>query len=283
MISAFTARNPRIAALAGLAAALALILTTLPARAGGNCPGYQTIFFCGELTGDCNVSASDGLLALKMGVGQVEEVPEADLSLDGQVTAVDALAVLRVAVGSLPPTLSCSNQRGFAATSVGFYNAAGTRSSNGYAVGWYAGVNGSELRNYLVFDLSSLDGYITSGLLHLSTAPDVQAPYNSADPSETYTLFAIATPIATLTGAGGLAAFADLGDGTVYGTLVADSSLAHVVDIAINGMGLDYLRQSDGLVALGGAITTLAKGQTGEYIFNSTGVTNVRSLVVYVE
>ncbi|HYC53395.1 MAG TPA: hypothetical protein VEL28_00430 [Candidatus Binatia bacterium] len=265
-----------------LAAMVVMTCAPAPARAGAHCPGYSIIYFCGELTGDCQVTASDGLLALKMAVGQVAETDPADLSLDLDVTAVDALRVLRIAVGSLPGTLSCSNQRGIPATAVGFYNQEGIRTAGGFAAGWYS-IGDDELRNYFVFDLSSLDGFITSGLLHLSTAPDVQVPYNSPDPSETYTVFDVSTPIATLTGAGGTAAFADLAEGAVYGSLAATSSLAHVADIALTGAGLDFLRENDGMVAIGGAITTLTKGEPDEYLFNSTQVTNWRHLVLYVE
>jgi hypothetical protein len=268
---------------AGVAAA-AVIFAAIPARGGVACPTYEGIFFCGELSGDCKVTAVDALQGLKMAVGQVEAAPEVDVSLDGEATAVDALRLLRIAVGSLPPTLSCAGQRGLVATSTGFYNQAGTRSSNGFATGWYAANGGNELRNYLIFDLSVIDGMIGSAVLRLSTGPDAQDPYTSADPSETYKLFHIATPVATLTNNGGTAAFADLGAGFVYGELVAtNSQVEHVVNIPLNENGVNFLREYSEPVALGGAITTLAKGATNEHLFNSTANTFWRHLVVTVE
>ena len=62
---------------------------------------------CGELSGDCRVTAADALSALKMAVGQVEDDPNADYNGDGDVTAADALAILKVAIGSLAPSDAC--------------------------------------------------------------------------------------------------------------------------------------------------------------------------------
>lgn len=62
---------------------------------------------CGELSGDCRVTAADALSALKMAVGQVDDDPRADYNGDGDVTAADALAILKVAIGSLAPSDAC--------------------------------------------------------------------------------------------------------------------------------------------------------------------------------
>src|SRR5688572_14585667 len=52
-------------------ATMAASFSMLPryAHAGVACEGYENILFCGELNGDCQVSSTDALLALRMGVG----------------------------------------------------------------------------------------------------------------------------------------------------------------------------------------------------------------------
>lgn len=72
------------------------------------CEGYEEKLFCGELTGDCAISASDALRALKIAVGQFEKQAEADMDANGTVTASDALKILRQAVGAVPPTDACN-------------------------------------------------------------------------------------------------------------------------------------------------------------------------------
>ncbi len=73
------------------------------------CEGYEQALFCGELSGDCVITAGDALRALRMAVGQLPHDPAADMNNNGQVTAADALQVLRVAVGVQPPGNSCED------------------------------------------------------------------------------------------------------------------------------------------------------------------------------
>lgn len=72
------------------------------------CEGYEEKLFCGELTGDCAISASDALGALRIAVGQLDAKGEADMDHSGVVTASDALRILRQAVGAVPPTDACN-------------------------------------------------------------------------------------------------------------------------------------------------------------------------------
>src|SRR5689334_14792188 len=72
----------------------------------------------------------------------------------------------------------------------GFYNDAGTfASSNGnYAAGLYITSSPpGQLRDFFVFDLSSVSGTITSAKLQI-LMPNT-AGYLSTDPTETFTLF----------------------------------------------------------------------------------------------
>ncbi|MFN2427224.1 MAG: hypothetical protein ABR587_12340 [Candidatus Binatia bacterium] len=258
----------------------ACMFAPFTAGAGGACPDYDNKLFCGELTNDCQVTATDALAGLRMAVGQLVDRPEADLDNSGAVTAPDALRILRIAVGDLPSTFSCGPQYGIKADAVGFYDQEGVHTAKGYAAGWYASSD-TELRNYFVFDLSPIEGSVDSAILRLASG----SPALSSDAgTETYTLFDIGTDVDVLkNGTGGVAAFNDLAAGTVYGALVALNSLPGIVEIPLNHAGATFLWGSAGRVALGGAVTTLSKGAAFEYFFNSTGSTNVRELIVTVD
>jgi hypothetical protein len=72
------------------------------------CSGYETLLFCGELNGDCAVTATDALLALNISVGLLPPQDEADMDASGSVTVQDALRILRQGVGIDPPTSACN-------------------------------------------------------------------------------------------------------------------------------------------------------------------------------
>jgi len=72
------------------------------------CEGFEEQLFCGEMNGDCSLSASDALIALKMAVALLPTADEADMDASGTVSAVDALTILRIAVGISAPTDSCN-------------------------------------------------------------------------------------------------------------------------------------------------------------------------------
>lgn len=72
------------------------------------CEGFETELFCGELSYDCTVTATDALLVLKIAVGSGTFRPEADVDGSGSVVATDALQTLRIAVGSLPNSTACN-------------------------------------------------------------------------------------------------------------------------------------------------------------------------------
>jgi hypothetical protein len=62
----------------------------------------------GELSGDCEITATDALIGLNMAVGLVAEDPAADVDCNGDVAASDALKILRVAVGIDQPPAACA-------------------------------------------------------------------------------------------------------------------------------------------------------------------------------
>jgi hypothetical protein len=266
---------------------IATIVASFPlfphhANAGGAaCEGYELILFCGELNGDCEVSSSDALIALRMGVGQIEEVGTADLNHSGTVTAGDALEVLRLAVGSSFEPYECADQYSVKASFVAIFASNGSRTSGNYAVGWFS-PPGAELRDMFVFDVSELPATINSALLHLATAPNGQPFYPNPSNSETFTLFDVTTdPQTMMIGFPGAAGFDDLGAGAIYGGVTAvKGAVREVIDVPLTAAGVDYLNDASGEVLFGGAITTLTKGAENEYLFNLTGQTNVRELIV---
>ncbi len=72
------------------------------------CEGFEDTLFCGEVTGDCVITATDALRVLRIAVGSEESRPEADLDGSGSETATDALITLRIAVGLEPNRTECN-------------------------------------------------------------------------------------------------------------------------------------------------------------------------------
>jgi hypothetical protein len=88
------------------------------------------------------------------------------------------------------------------ASNFGFYNQSGTsNSSSNHAVGYYATSNPAELRNYFTFNVTGLAGKITAAKLRAFN-PSSPIGYSSPNPTETYTLFDVSTPLQTLVDAG---------------------------------------------------------------------------------
>jgi hypothetical protein len=93
--------------------------------------------------------------------------------------------------------------------------------------------------------------------------------YVSSDASETYELYDVTTPLASLTDrTGGVAAYTDLGSGTSYGSRAfsaADTGVAPVT-ITLNAAALANLQAAAGArIGLGGALTTIS-GIADQYL-----------------
>lgn len=136
----------------------------------------------------------------------------------------------------------------------------------------------SEYRNWFVFNLSGVTQPALAAELRLFnpiSPPGAANGFESVHGSETYTVFDITTSVTNLAaGTGGVAAFSDLGSGTIYATrtmTVADNGTT--VIITLNAAGLAYLNANLGsTVAMGGAITTLDADfvGSGESAFGAT-------------
>lgn len=168
------------------------------------------------------------------------------------------------------------------ATTTGAYHSNGTFTIAGnYAIGWYPSASPpGELRDYFVFDLSSVTGTIVGATLR---AQDPATGYSSPDGSETFALFDVSTPLSTLiSNAGSTTVFADLGTGAGYGSTTV-SSAGTTVQVALNSAGLAYLNSAIGnSVALGGALTSInyANATASERLFNNSNATLTRQLVL---
>ena len=165
-------------------------------------------------------------------------------------------------------------------TDSGWYNQDGvhTPSNPNYLVGEFY----DTYRNFFVFNLASVTQPIASAKLALSVPSQLEgAGYYSSDPSEDYELYDVTTPITTLVGFGGVAAYNDLGSGVVYGSRTMTSAdIGTVVEITLNASAIAALDAATGLIALGGSITTL-DDFPGNYEFAfgiSANPTNIREL-----
>jgi len=187
--------------------------------------------------------------------------------------------------------LTCITFIGYLMTFTG-YAAAATYTLTATDSGWYTTVNGhnpdnnnfivgnccgdGEHRNFFVFDLSGVSGNITSATLEIETR-SISTP----DPSETWALYDISTPIATLI-AGGISAsiFTDLGSGTSYGNVTVANDYKGIVSVSLNASAVVALNTAKGTsFALGGAITTLG-GAYDEYIFGNSESDHIRRLTL---
>ena len=163
----------------------------------------------------------------------------------------------------------------------GWYKPDGSHdSANDNYIAGKVGATG-ELRNFFVFDLSTIRGPIINATLRIINPG---AGYNSVDAQETYTTFDVSTPLADLmaTNETRTDIHADLGTGMAYGFVnVLDPSNNVVVEVNFNSGGLAALNSSQGLVAIGGAVTSL-RGQDDEYIFGGSDGSSLRQLVLTV-
>ncbi len=196
------------------------------------------------------------------------------------MTQVAALAMSALALlsGSVPP--ATAQEITINAEDSGWYDETGFHdpTNTNYVVG--RGENNLVMRNFFVFDLRC--GFplpIASAQLRLFNPVN---GYASPDPTETYTLFEVSTPVNTLRqgGSGLTSIFEDLGSGTSYGSQVisrADNN--RLVTLALNEAAVADLNNAGGsLFAFGGALTTLGAGQ--ERVFRFSAEAFPRQLVV---
>lgn len=158
-------------------------------------------------------------------------------------------------------------------------------SNPNYIVGEFTVDNEIE-RNFFVFDLSGVTQQIVGATL---TIYNPSGGYSSNDPSETWTLYDVTTPIVDLTASGGGATgginvYNDLGSGTMFGSAtVTSASNNTLVNVNLNNNAVAALNAArGGSFAIGGALTSLDGNiNTEEVVFKfSSSGTEVRRLTL---
>lgn len=170
----------------------------------------------------------------------------------------------------------------------GWFSNAGehVEANSNYAVG--GGIDGFIRNNYFLFDMSGMSSPISSATLRVynpsaPASPGFPFGYTSADPSETYALFDVATAFFTNNPPGGARVagygtgslsgqgiFNDLGSGQSFGsTAVSLADNGRYVEISMNAAGLAALNASGDIFAVGGTITTLDNIVNKESLFAS--------------
>lgn len=162
-------------------------------------------------------------------------------------------------------------------TDSGWWNATGFHdaTNDNYFVGQSGGL---QYRDYFVFNLAGVTQPISSATLQVYNPAvangDSGNGYISIDPTETYTVFDVSTPLAALqaSNSGQVGIFNDLGTGVPFGATVASpASNGQVLSIPLNAPGVAALNAAaGGSVALGGAITTLLGG-ANQALFGFSG------------
>lgn len=171
------------------------------------------------------------------------------------------------------------------ATNRGFYDNSGNRSFQSATANYSAGdarglppapLVSNDLRNFFVFNLSSVSQPIASAQLELYMPGPPAAPgwiNSTSSGSEGYELYDVVRPLANLLdGTGGLANHADLGSGVVYGSrAITPDDMGTVVIIPLNASAISALQGATDLFGFGGAVTTLDGTASTELVFTNTG------------
>ena len=151
------------------------------------------------------------------------------------------------------------------ATFRGWYSADGSNNGRSPAGNYLAGrcdavplcfTPAIVLNNWFTFDLANVTGRtITGATLFLDSPAGVG--YLSANPSETFSLFDVATVLNTLGIAVGVSIFNDLGSGTLFGTRsVSAADNGTSVASVLNSSALAALTSAQGAsFGIGGAVT----------------------------
>lgn len=179
-----------------------------------------------------------------------------------------------------------------AKTSRGWYTPSGQHVGNSnYVVGDVRGpvcgpICSDDIRNFFVFDLSSVTRPIASAKLALLVPSQPGQGYASPAASENYELHDVVTPLGPLMGGtGGVAAHVDLGSGIVYGSrTMTAADIGRIVEITLNSSAIAALDAATGLIGIGGSITTLDGLANNEYTFaysnSGTETTQLRLTLV---
>jgi hypothetical protein len=150
----------------------------------------------------------------------------------------------------------------------GWYDSGGfhAAANDNYIVGFQGTIqypSGSPVtyNDYFVFDLSGVTGPVTSAVLSLALHACPNCGFQSADPTETYSLFDVATSIGSLesTHTDATDIFGDLASGMILGSrTISNADNGTTVDILLNSDAVALINASlGGSIAFGGTVTSL--------------------------
>ena len=189
------------------------------------------------------------------------------------------LLVLLVLVSAAPP--AAATQTTLNAVGQGWYQDTGyhVAALENYFVGTGTNPPYEQHRDFFVFSLSGV-----TGTTIVSATLRVPNPVGATG-AGTLSLYAVSTSISSLTAgypsgsATGQAIYADLGDGTVYGstTLTSADLATNPVDVTINTDGLAALNASQG-----GSFAVGGDYPGGKGVFGGTDATDVPQLILQV-
>lgn len=162
----------------------------------------------------------------------------------------------------------------------GWYQSTGlhTPGNSNYLTGSFLAL---QYHSFFIFDLAGFSGqaYDSATLRFYMPVDGV----GLAEPTRMFELYDVITPAVDLmSGAGGVAAFQDLGSGVLLGaTVISESDEGTLVDVALNAKGVLALNQAlngDGLFVVGGRLAVPPGSE--EFIFALTNlgseVTSIR-------
>jgi len=160
----------------------------------------------------------------------------------------------------LPSTMVLGGSINVEAENRGWYTDFGLHLSGNPS--YYIGDDGEALyRNFFVFEIPVFSETVTGATLKLWNPPN---GFFSQDPSETYELFAVSTPIEDLVSDQFSATdiYENLGSGLSFGSItLSDSDNDNFVVLTLNATFLSALNAAQGMqLAIGGALTTLTPG-----------------------
>ena len=132
----------------------------------------------------------------------------------------------------------------------------GAQLNNNIYSGWLAG---REFRNWMLFDLNTITGTITSANLVV----DINS-YEGIDASETYKLYDVSTAH-NLLGTGNIATFNDLGDGSLYGSEVFENADDGIeIPIVLTAEAISDMNAAiGGTFAIGGSVPVVGGHDQG--------------------
>lgn len=169
-------------------------------------------------------------------------------------------AAMLLGLALLTPQASFADVITVDQTKRGWYDDTGKSNGDGLDSNIFSGWSGSkEYRNWMLFDLNTITGTITSANLVV----DIKS-YVGDDDSETYELYHVSTAH-NLLGTGDIDTFNDLGDGSLYGSQVfTNADDGFEIPIVLTAEAISDMNAAiGGTFAIGGSVPVVGGDEEG--------------------